>query len=163
MTKIYFDIDGVPVPAEECMWVVTAPCGCECSWSVASYCKDEDEVWNNFSRSKAKRRRDEKLGFRVQIKRHKDIRISDNCPHTPRFGVDIPGLEGHTWATMPRTRVLHLVALVIEKGGTSPYSKVMVPSLCGRNEARIWSADRWDMEGLVECAHCLKVAKERAA
>lgn len=164
MTKVYFDVGGSPVPAEECNWVKIAPCGCECGWARADYYTDENQARDGFWDSKALRRRDEKLGYRVEIKRHNDIRILEKCPHTPRFGrVPRPELDGYTWATMSKTRVLHLVPLVIEKGSCSPYSRMLVPSLCGRNDARIWSASDYDLRGLVECASCLKVAAERCA
>jgi hypothetical protein len=164
VTKIYYDIDGGPVAANECMWVKLAPCGCECGWSRAEYCPDEAQAWDDFWDSKSMRRRDEKRGFRVAIKRRSDIRISETCPHTPRWGIEPrPELDGHTWATMHRTKVLHLVPLVIAKGSYSPHSQMLVPSLCGRTDARIWSASDYDTRGLVECASCLKAARERLA
>jgi hypothetical protein len=166
MTKVYFDIGGEPVPAEECMWVWIAPCGCECAWAVAEdYCHSADEAWDNFSGSKAARRRDEKLGFQVEIKRHKDIRVSDKCPHIPRFGVPPrPEVDGHTWAVKDRARVQHLVPLVIGKNsyGRAPDGGLVL-ALCGRSDAYFWSTDRCAADGLVECASCLKASRDRLA
>lgn len=164
MTSLYYDIDGQPVPAKECIWAYIAPCGCECAWSVTEgYCSTADEAWNSFSRTKAVRKRDEARGFRVEIKRRSDIRISDKCPHTPRLGVEPrPELEGHTWAVKYEGRNLHLVPLKIERDNYR-FCDEGVPSLCGRVEARGWSTDIGDIDGLVECVGCLRAAKERVA
>ncbi|MFD6357911.1 hypothetical protein [Nocardia tengchongensis] len=160
MTKIFYEIDGEPVSAEKCMWVLIAPCGCECAWSVAKYWTTEDEAWDGFSRSKAVRRRDEKLGFRVEIKRSTEIRIKDDCPHVPKFGVEPrPELEGHTWAVKSEGRVQHLVPLVIEKNSLSPRNQGLVRAICGRSEDYIWSTWRSDLDGRVECTACVKAAK----
>ncbi|WP_280317254.1 hypothetical protein [Nocardia wallacei] len=165
MTTIYYEVDGEPVPARECMWALVAPCGCECGWSVAGseYAVDEDQAWDSFSRTKARRGRDEKLGFRVEIKRRTDIRIDDECTHTPRFGVPPrPEIDGHTWAVKHEGRVLHSVPLVIERDSYVIRRRPEhVSSLCGRAEGGSWSTELHLIDGLVECAGCLKVAHER--
>lgn len=160
MTTIYYEVDGEPVRADYCNWVLIAPCGCECAWSVAEYYPTEDDAWDGFSRSKAARRRDESLGYRVEIKRRTDIRIKDDCPHTPKFGVEPrPKLEGHTWAMKHEGRVQHLVPLVIEENSCSPWNQGAVQAICGRVDARIWSTWRSDLDGRVECTACVKAAK----
>lgn len=164
MVTVFYEIDGAPVRAEECTWVYIAPCGCECAWSTARYCSTEDEAWDNFTHSKALRKRDEKRGFRVEIKRHRDIRIKEECRHRPRFGVEPrPTLEGHTWAMKHEGRVQHLVPLVIEANSCSPWNQGAVQAICGRVDAGMWSTWRSDLDGRVECTACVKAAKERAA
>ncbi|WP_280371074.1 hypothetical protein [Nocardia wallacei] len=166
MTAIYYEIGGEPVPARECMWAYIAPCGCECAWSVADpdYAATEGQAWDSFARTKAVRKRDEQRGFRVEMKRRADVRISDKCPHTPRYGVPPrPEVEGHSWAVKHDGRVLHLVPLVIEKDSyvirrRSEY----VSSLCGRAEGGLWSTECHEIDGLVDCTGCLEVARERA-
>ncbi|WP_280320123.1 hypothetical protein [Nocardia wallacei] len=158
MTTVYYEVDGVPVPAKECCWTLIAPCGCECAWATARYCASEEQAWTDFSRSKAVRRRDEKLGYRVEIKRHKDIRVEEDCSHVPRFGVEPrPEMDGHTWAAMKGGRVLHLVPLEIGDYDTA-YADARTPAICGRNDAFLWSTRNVD---LLECTHCLKAATER--
>lgn len=164
MTTIYYEVNGEPVRADECTWVFIAPCGCECGWSVAKYRPSEDEAWDGFSRSKAARQRDEKRGFRVEIKRHSDIRIKDDCPHTPKYGVEPrPEIDGHTWAAKQRARLLHLVPLVIEKGGYFSSREGTVRSMCGRADAYLWSTMHSDIDGRVECTACVKAANDGAA
>lgn len=163
MTKAYLEVDGVPVPAKDCVWVAVAPCGCECGWSLAEYNATEDEAWAGFSYSKARRRRDEKVGFRMVLKRRADARVGGDCPHSPKFGVEPrPELDGHTWAATIGGRVLHLVPLVIEADRQSPFELDAVRSLCGRASDHVWSA-RWHrVDGMVECARCMAEAKRRA-
>lgn len=159
---MYFEVDGTPVRADECTWVKIAPCGCECAWSLAKYTPTEDGAWDDFSPSKAMRRRDERLGYTVQIKRHSDIRIKDDCPHTPRFGVEPrPQPEGHTWAGTHDGRVLHLVPIVIEQDDHSGLRRdEQVASICGRASAFIWSTQWHIVDGRTECAGCLTAAKK---
>lgn len=164
MTIIYFDIDGQPVPADECTWVVTAPCGCECSWHMARYCLTEDEAWDGFSSSKAARRRDEKLGYRMKIIRHKDIRIQEDCPHTPRWGVEPrPTPDGHTWATKHGSRSVHLLPIVIEKDAILDAfvgKGAEIAALCKRASAWSWSTRWGSFEGRTDCAACTATAKK---
>lgn len=163
MTKLYFDIAGAPVPAEECTWVLTAPCGCECGWTVGKYCHSEDQAWEGFHRSVEMRHRDEGRGFRVEVKRHRDIRIEDDCPHDPRFGVPPrPELEGHTWAAKDRgAQRLHLVPLEIGEDGYASGREPVV-AVCGRADAYFWSTEYRYVDRLIECTQCLKVTTERA-
>lgn len=165
MTTIYYEIGGEPVPAKECMWAFVAPCGCECGWSVAGseYAVDEDQAWDSFSRTKARRRRDEQLGFRVEIKRRTDIRVEDECQHTPRFGVPPrPEIEGHTWAVKFEGRALHLVPLAIEKDGYRHVKDGPVEAICRRADAYSWSTDSFRLDDLVECTACWKAAEQQA-
>lgn len=165
MTKVYFDIEGEPVPADECTWVYIAPCGCECAWALAGeYGATAGQAWENFARTKAARQRDVKLGFRVDIKRHRDIDIASTCPHTPRFGVPPrPELDGHTWAVKHEGRVLHLVPLVIERDSyVITKRSERVSPVCRRVEGDLWSTERHEVDGLAECTACLKVAAEVA-
>jgi hypothetical protein len=163
VTTIYFEVDGEPVPADQCTWVLIAPCGCECAWSIARYCHSEDEAWHSFSRSKAARQRDVKLGFRLVIKRHKDIKISQDCPHTPTWGVPPrPQLDGHTWATKDRSRSVHLVPLVIEKNEYA-YQQDSVAAVCRRASGYVWSARWYDLDGRTDCAACVAEAERLLA
>lgn len=159
--KIYIEIDGTPVPIDECTWVKVAPCGCECGWSLAEYSPTYDEAWKSLGGSKQERERDEKLGFTLKIGRHTDIRIKDGCTHTPRWGVDpIPTPEGHSWAASYQSRRLHLVPLVIEEDGLVINTAAPpVKTLCGRASGTAWSRRGYDIEGLVECTACERAAK----
>lgn len=163
MTTIYFEVDGQPAPADECTWVVIAPCGCECSWSLARYTRSEDEAWQGFSHSKAARKRDEKLGFRMTIMRHKDIKVSDDCPHTPKWGVEPrPTPEGHTWATKHDSRTVHLVPVVIEKDSITDgfgAGRAEVTAACKRVSAYVWSTRLHTFWGRTDCAACTAAAK----
>lgn len=159
MTTIYYEVDGQPVPDDQCDWVLIAPCGCECGWSLARYTKDEDSAWDGFSRSKAVRRRDEKLGYRVIVKRHSDI-CMDDCQHTPTYGVEPrPQLDGHTWAAKREGRTLHLVPLVIEKNSYAPFQQEAVLSICGRTDGFSWSTKWFEINGRTDCVACIAEAK----
>ncbi|WP_343466390.1 hypothetical protein AAI421_14650 [Rhodococcus aetherivorans] len=160
--KIYVEIEGTPVPIEECTWVQTAPCGCECAWTVARYHPTYDDAWNTFSSSKKERERNEKRGFKVKIVRHKDIRIKDDCTHTPKWGVEPPPTpEGYSWAASLESRALHLVPVVIEMGETTSLDcgpKETIKTLCGRASAWVWSRRWYETEGLIECVSCERAA-----
>ncbi|MFG1794245.1 hypothetical protein [Nocardia sp. NPDC049149] len=157
---VYYEVNGEPVPATECDWVLIAPCGCECGWSLARYSKNEDEA---FTRSAAERKRDKKLGYKVIVKRHRDI-CTDDCTHDPKWGVaPRPQPDGHTWAAKHEGRVLHLVPIVIEKDSSSAYQREPISSRCGRADARTWSTTWFRTKGLVECTACEVEAKRMLA
>lgn len=158
---MYFEIDGTPVRADECSWVLIAPCGCECAWATGRYTTTEEEARDGFFGSKAVRRRDEKRGFTVKIVRNTDTKIHDNCPHVPKFGVEPrPELEGHTWAGTREGRTLHLVPLVIEKDQHSGFGRTEpVKAICRRADAYTWSTQWHIIDARVECAACLTTAK----
>lgn len=160
--ETYFGIDGQPVPADECMWVKVAPCGCECGWSLAKYVASVDMAWEDFSRSKAVRRRDELRGYTVVIKRRTEVRLSDDCPHTPRWGVEPrPQPAGHTWAGTYDGRTLHLVPLVIAPDSNSGYRHAeRVASICKRASGYTWSTEWHLLDGRTECVNCLTAAKK---
>ncbi|MEV0247908.1 hypothetical protein AB0H76_15050 [Nocardia sp. NPDC050712] len=161
-TTIYYEVDGQPVPASLCMWVLIAPCGCECAWALTEYTATEDQAWEDFSRPTAVRRRDEQLGYRMTVKRRSDVQMADCTTHTPKWGVEPrPKLDGHTWAAKRGGRGLHLVPLVIEKNGYV-INDDRVAAVCGRADAYSWSVQPAAVEGQVDCKSCIGRAKRLA-
>lgn len=162
MTKVYYEVDGKPVPADDCTWVITAPCGCDCSWMRAPYYASEDAAWMAFSCSKQARKRDEALGFRLKIVAHENIQIRDDCPHDPKFGQPPRvTLAGHTWMASDTGRVLHLVPLEVAEHETV---WTEIPNaLCGTRSGYMWSTKQHYTEGRTDCTRCVRMAGERAS
>lgn len=159
MITNYYKVNGKYVPASQCNWVLIAPCGCECAWALTEYAATEEQAWENFSRPEDIRRRDEKRGYRMTVKQHKDI-CSADCPHTPKWGVEPrPTLKGHTWAVKRSGRGLHLVPLEIEKNGFVCV-RTRVPSACGKVDAYLWSTHSEAIEGQLDCAACVTRANQ---
>lgn len=161
MTRLFFEMDGVPVPAEDCTWVLSAPCGCHVGFMLGRIAVDAEAAWDEF-RPGAQRRRAEKAGYTVGLRRKADADPRDDCPHSPKWGVvPRPEVEGHTWATQTRSVALHLVPLVIEwdsTGHAEDGSEVV--AMCRRSRGYVWSTRWYEMDGRGECATCTAYARK---
>lgn len=168
MTALLFQINDQTVPADDASWYTVAPCGCTSGVMLAvvgdTVYADETTVWKHLTPNAEQRRREQALGFKVEIGLRKDVRtrLVIDCEHTPKWGVEkTPIPDGHQWARenshTGRSRRLHLVPDLPDRG--IDYERHV--SLCS-TDRRLWSA-QWHMtDGLPECTKCARNAVDMA-
>lgn len=168
---IYLEIDGKPIAAADCQWLLIAPCGCICGVSMAAsgdevHLTGEDAF--NWDTPKVVRDRDKKLGFTHMLVSKEQYRtdwyekMKAGCKCTPEWGVDpIPVPEGWTWMTTDgnfgrRTYRKHIVPNGSE---VHVYGQAKVEALCGKKEA-LWFDKNHLVSDTIPCAKCEKRARD---
>lgn len=171
MTMIYLEVDGKPIAATECQWLLIAPCGCICGVSMAAsggevHLTGEDAF--NWDTPKVVRDRDKKLGFTHKLVSKEQYRaewfekMKAGCKCTPEWGVDpIPVPEGWTWMTTDRFsgRRTHRKHIVPDGSEVHTYGQAKVVALCGKEDA-LWSNRSHELSDTVPCAKCEKRARD---
>lgn len=180
---ILLDVDGTPVPASDCDWIMFAPCGCPCAVTVVDrrggegYLLTEDQVFIALSstNTKTEAARDKAAGYTVKLVTHQAWsehwfpKFKDKCPHDPTWGVEkTPVPDGYVWAAVrwPRqTPYRHLVPTA----AIDDYKADQAP-LCkqgGRSRQSSWRVDEWVKSETMECSRCAaqahRVAEDGAA
>jgi hypothetical protein len=85
--RLYAEIDGKPVPLDECDWVLWAACGCPRGVTVGWSSPTEDAAWKAFFDRKREIDAAKRKGLRLELVTHR--RWSDEilalhmapCPH----------------------------------------------------------------------------------
>jgi hypothetical protein len=166
---ILFEVEGKPTPSSDCSWLLYAPCGCMCGVHVAGYgdtvIASADEAWKSIEVNAEQRRRDKAAGFTVVLGlRSECMKLQDDCPHTPRYGVvKTPVPDGHEWAQISgggrrSSRRKHLVPTIgVENCKEGRYGSGDTAALCGESG---WSwRTEWYALDAPECLACVKKAK----
>lgn len=168
---IYLEVDGQPVPVEQCFWMQFSPCGCASGVAVADLrgapLITEDLARIEFTRTNTKLEveRDKAAGYTMKLVTRQQYRdtymeqIKGSCPHDPKWGHVVPPIpEGFEWrykGPFSRARFQHLVD--VEFVGPGVHGKVA--ALC-RAEARgyEWVTDVFQSERVLDCSKCLTAA-----
>lgn len=168
MSMIYLEVDGKPVPASECDWIVIAPCGCLEGVMVvqSKYCETPraltaDDARREFHTNKVAAKRSLDEGFQFKLVTHDQFRAMafGDCTHTPKWGVErAPLPDGYAWATLDghfgrKTHLKHMVPAGVFPRPGEKYPERDVKALCG-NAAKGWWDD--DEHLLWDCEPCLK-------
>lgn len=170
MTAIYLEVDGKPVPAAECIWLLIGPCGCICGVSNASsggevHVTGEDAF--NWGTPKVVRDRDRKLGFthtlitKAQYRAEWHEKFVVGCKCTPQWGIDpIPVPDGWTWMTTDSYRHRSYRKHIVPVGSELyVYGQEKVLAFCGKKDS-LWSNRDTDLSETVPCAKCEKRARD---
>jgi hypothetical protein len=159
------EYDGKPVPADDLVWAIYSPCGCQSGVIVAqsgSYLiPDEATAWKEFFESAAIRKREQKRGytFKLLLRQDGTKMLGGTCGHTPKWGVpDTTPPEGLAWAKEQKGKSLHLIPytgptdrpkFVTAEGG---YDN-KIASSCGR-EHWGWEVDGYFESEYLTCPKC---------
>lgn len=176
MSGVYLEVDGQPVPASECSWIDTAPCGCISGVTMAEI---GDEVLVNVEQASASyysnavaRARAEQEGFRLSLTTHAKFRATkwDDCPHDPKWGVaHVDPPEGWEWGTADggfgrQTHLKHMVPTgnAVERTAKWDDRPDALPALCGAKRKSKY--DHWRVaDWTVDVEPCLKCEAKASA
>ncbi|MDQ0377925.1 hypothetical protein [Amycolatopsis thermophila] len=169
--SLMFEVDGKALPADDCSWLLIAPCGCPCGITVIGRGDDvlatAEQAMKAFVPNAEQRRRDAKAGWKVRLGLRKEVhQLVDDCKHTPRWGVEkTPIPEGHVWARQVVSvrrgngRRKHLVPVIgVENRSEGRYGAGETPALCGSSTWH-WSDKWWDVNDYPECVRCQRAAR----
>lgn len=165
MSGVYLEIEGVPVPAKDCVWIDTAPCGCISGVMTAESCGEVttsvEQAMARYYEHKVIGKRYEDDGFVLSLTTHEAFRAMamDPCPHEPRWGVAAPEPpEGWTWGTNDhswgrQTHIKHMVPIGSITVPGEPWPEQFQVAQCGVKPKGAWwrDVDQW-----VDCVPCRK-------
>ena len=175
MTKVYLEVDGNPVPADDCMWLTFSSCGCLSGMAHAdqgdNVITTAEEANLSLSWNKAQAKRSDEDGFTYRLTTFEKYRadwaekmISGDCPHEPKWGVKKVALpDAHVWGTSDRhfgrkTHKKHIVPAAAIGNYMEPGS-----ALCGSSPKNSWSDDRFILTDCVTCRKCEDRAEQAAS
>ena len=146
--SILLDVDGTTTPIRDCVWIETAPCGCDCTVVVANMHTPivTAEQAAGLDRTAAAARWHAERGFTWRIAlRSNCSHLLSGCPHDPPYGGPRTP-QGMAWMALRRGTVMHLV---FGRGSVAE---------CGM-------AGEWvdPVQDLPYCSRCERIAERRAS
>lgn len=159
MTGVYLEVDGKPVPAADCSWLLVAPCGCVPGLTAAAWpgtvVTTADEAMAEFTPNHEQRRRDVADGWTARLVAGRSIAVSqmtEDCPHDPKYGrKPRPEKAGHQWAAANKSARLHLAP------DNLVGSYKTGEALCGSRDWG-WSTEWYRVVDLATCRRCERAA-----
>lgn len=168
---VYLEVDGAPVDAEKCCWIVTAPCGCLEGVTTAKAGEDlystEEQARLHMAGNRVRYQRELEEGLTYRLVTFESFRAMpfSDCNHTPKWGIErAEPPSGFQWGTADRsfgrqTHIKHMVPVGCIPVPGEKYPEVDQKALCGK-AARGW----WhEVEMWVDCVSCKKCDAAAAA
>lgn len=160
---IYLEVDGKPVPAGACSWLLVSPCGCVPGIMLAEFgcgtILTPEGALAEFRPNKEQRRRDARDGWTARLVSGRGVAVkhlTEECEHIPAWGrqprPEMPGFQWAIASTRRSQQRIHLVPVDLSACGPHPDAQ------CGYADWR-WSPDHWRVAETPTCLACERAAR----